>query len=204
MKLYTELQEKVSERTKLKTELDKIPKLQIFKRSELMGQINTLSEQIEDLKSEKSILLDELGCADDKDISKINSRIYDITEALAKMERHTDNCENGIKNALQEFDELYMQTADMDAMELIEERLRIRPQAEQEAETELRTAYKDSFSRDTFKESIHKIDNELHEDLYSEHSSIIRKLKAYKQQQQQEQTYPKPKQHSHDDEEWEL
>ena len=66
------------ERTKLKAELDKIPKLQIFKGSELMGKINTLSEQIEDLESEKSILLDELGCADDKDISKINSRILDV------------------------------------------------------------------------------------------------------------------------------
>ena len=119
------------------------------------------------------------------------------------MERHTDNCENGIKNALQEFDELYMQTADMDNMELIEERLRIRPQAEQEAETELKTAYKDNFSRDAFKDSIRITDNDLHEDLYAERSSIIRKLRAYKQQQQ-EQTYPKPKYQSHDDEEWEL
>ena len=164
-----------------------------------MGKINTLSEQIEDLKSEKSILLEELGCADDRDISKINDRIYDITDALAKMEKHTDNCKNGIKNALQEFDELYMQTADMDNMELIEERLRIRPQAEQKAETELRTAYKDNFSIDTFKESIRLTDNDLHEDLYSERSSIMRKLKAYRQQQQ-EQTYPKPKHKELDDE----
>ncbi len=203
LELYTEIKEKVAERKKLKAELDKIPKLQIFKRSELMGKINTLSEQIEDLKSEKSMLLKELGCADDRDISKINSRIYDITDALAKIERHTDNCKVGIKNALQEFDELYMQTADMDNMELIEERLRIRPQAEQEAETELKTAYKDNFSRDTFKDSIRITDNDLHEDLYAERSSIIRKLRAYKQQQQ-EQTYPKPKQQSHDNEEWEL
>ncbi len=198
LELYTEIKEKVAERKKLKAELDKIPKLQIFKRSELMGKINTLSEQIEDKKSEKSILLDELGCTDDKDISKINDRIYDITDALAKMERHTDSCKDGIKKALKEFDDFYIQTADIDSMELIEERLRIRPQAEQEAETELRTAYKDSFSRDTFKESISKTDNELHEDLYSERSSIIRKLKTYKQQQ--EQSYPKPKQKELDDE----
>lgn len=196
LELYTEIKEKVAERTKLKAELDKIPKLQIFKRSELIGKINTLSEQIEYLKSEKSILLDELGCADDKDISKINDRIYDITEALAKMERHSDNCKDGIKSALQEFDELYMQTADM---ELIEERLRIRPQAEQEAETELRTAYKGNFSRDTFKDSIRLTDNELHEDLCAERSSIIRKLKAYRKQQQNEQQYRKPKQKELDD-----
>ena len=199
LELYAEIKEKVRERKKLKAELDKIPKLQLFKRSELIGKINTLSEQIEDLKSEKSILLEELGCADDRDISKINDRIYDITDALAKMEKHTDNCKNGIKNALQEFDELYMQTADMDNMELIEERLRIRPQAEQKAETELRTAYKDNFSIDTFKESIRLTDNDLHEDLYSERSSIMRKLKAYRQQQQ-EQTYPKPKHKELDDE----
>ena len=92
-----------------------------------------------------------------------------------------------------------MQTADMDSMELIEERLRIRPQAEQEAETELKAAYKDNFSRDTFKDSIRLTDNELHEDLYAERSSIIRKLKAYRKQQQ-EQTYPKPKQKELDDE----
>lgn len=85
-----------------------------------------------------------------------------------------------------------MKTTDIDSMELIEERLRIRPQTEQEAETELKAAYKDNFSRDTFKDSIRLTDNDLHEDLYAERSSIIRKLKAYKQQQQ-EQTYPKPK-----------
>lgn len=119
------------------------------------------------------------------------------------MERHTDNCKNGIKNVLQEFDELYMQTAEMDGIELIEERLRIRPQAEQEAETELKAAYKDNFSRDIFKDSIRITDNDLHEDLYAERSSVSRKLKVYRKQQQ-EQTYPKPKKHSHDDEEWEL
>ena len=199
LELYTEIKEKVAERKKLKAELDKIPKLQIFKRSELMGKINTLSEQIEELLFDKNMLLKELGCADDKDISKINDRIYDITDALAKMERHTDSCKDGIENALKEFDELYMQTANMDSVELIEERLRIRPQAEQEAETELRTAYKDNFSRDTFKDSIRLTDNDLHEDLYAERSSIIRKLKAYRKQQQ-ERIYPKPKQHSHDDE----
>ena len=111
LKLYTEIKEKVAERKKLKAELDKIPKLQIFKRSELMGKINTLSEQIEELLFDKNMLLKELGCADDKDISKINDRIYDITDALAKMERHTDSCKDGIENALKEFDELYMQTA---------------------------------------------------------------------------------------------
>ena len=87
----------------------------------------------------------------------------------------------------------------MDGMELIEERLRIRPQAEQEAETELKAAYKDNFSRDTFKDSIRLTDNELHEDLYAEHSSITRKLKAYSRQQQ-EQIYPKPKQKKLDEE----
>ena len=199
LNLYMEIQEKAAKRTKLKAELDKTHKIQIFKRSELTRQINTLSEQIEELLFDKNMVLKELGCTDDKDIAKINSRIYDITNALAKMERHTDNCKDGIKNALQEFDELYMQTADMDGMELIEERLRIRPQAEHEAETELRTAYKENFSRDTFKKSIRITDNDLHEDLYSERSSIIKKLKAYSRQKQ-EQTYPKPKHKELDDE----
>lgn len=53
------------------------------------------------------MLLKELGCADDKDILKINDSIYDVTDALAKMERHADNCKDSIKNALQKFDEFY-------------------------------------------------------------------------------------------------
>lgn len=64
--------------------------------------------------------------------------------------------------------------------------------AEQEAETELKAAYKGNFSRDTFKDSIRLTDNELHEDLYTERFSITRKLKAYRKQHQ-EQTYPKPR-----------
>jgi len=198
-KLFSELKEKVAERKNLKAELDKIPKIQIFKRSELTGQINNLSEQIEELSFDKNMVLKELGCADDKDISKVNDRIYDISAALSKMEKHNEQDKENIQNTLQKFDELYMQTADMDSMELIQERLHIRPQAEQEAETELREAYKDNFSRDTFKDSIRLTDIDLHEDLYAERSSIIRKLKAYKQQQN-EQQYRKPKQHSHDDE----
>ncbi|MBQ4160467.1 MAG: hypothetical protein IJD83_06000 [Clostridia bacterium] len=59
--------------------------------------------------------------------------------------------------------------------------------------------YKDNFSRDIFKDSIRLTDKDLHEDLYAERSSIIRKLKAYRKQQQ-EQIYPKPKQKELDDE----
>ena len=47
--------------------------------------------------------------------------------------------------------------------------------------------------------SIRLTDNELHEDLYAERFSIIRKLKAYRKQQQ-EQTYLKPKHKELDDE----
>lgn len=60
LELYTELKEKFAERKKRKAELDKIPKLQIFKRSELMGKINTLSEQIEDLYAEHSSIIHKL------------------------------------------------------------------------------------------------------------------------------------------------
>lgn len=58
---------------------------------------------------------------------------------------------------------------------------------------------KDPLSRDTFRDSIRITDKELHEDLYTERSSITRKLKAYRKQQQ-EQTYPKPRQKELDDE----
>ena len=199
--LADEIRAKMNERKALTKQRDNTPKYQIFKHRELTKQINDLSEQIEELLSSKKMLLENLDCEEDKDIKKVNFRISDIEDALEQMKKHTDNCKNGIKTALQEFDELYEQTADMDTLELIQERLSFRPRAEQEAETELKTAYKDRFSRDTFKDSITATDKELQENLYAAHTSIVRELKRLQREQNQQEQ--RPRHHDREDD-WDM
>ena len=182
--IIDELSNKMTERKKLKFEQEKTPKMQLFRQRELTKQINTLSEEIEELSSEKSMLLADLECDNDRDISKINTRIYDMEDALSQMKRHNEQDKINIQNSIQKFDEIYKQAENMDDMELIQERLRIRPQSEQEAETELRAVYKDNFSEDTFNESIIKTDKDLHEDLKTYRTSLLRKLNRKKQQEQ--------------------
>lgn len=96
---YTAVAEQITakkkERKELQNQKKSTPVLRITIQRDLSRQIAKLTEEIEELKSEKLRLLNELKCADDKDIPKVQSEIAKIESALATMEKA--NSENTSK-----------------------------------------------------------------------------------------------------------
>jgi len=164
----------------------------IFKYCELTQQINELSEQIEELKTEKNTILANFNT---NDIQTVKNKITDIQKAMPVMERHSAESVAKLDNAGQEYAELKEQARNFDIDEFCELRRNIRPQIEYDTEAELYDIYGVSFSRGIFSTAKSETDNFIDgNEIYS----VRRQLENYKQQQN-EQKHEKY-QLSHDDE----
>lgn len=88
---YTAVAERITakkkERKELQNQKKSTPVLRITIQRDLSRQIAKMTEEIEELRSEKLRLLNELKCADDKDIPKEQSEIAKIESTLSTMEK---------------------------------------------------------------------------------------------------------------------
>lgn len=192
LSVATKLKSKIDERKVAQVEKEKTPPIKIFKYCELTQQINELSEQIEELKTEKNTILANFNT---NDIQTVKNKITDIQKAMPVMERHSAESVAKLDNAGQEYAELKEQARNFDIDEFCELRRNIRPQIEYDTEAELYDIYGVSFSRGIFSTAKSETDNFIDgNEIYS----VRRQLENYKQQQN-EQKHEKY-QLSHDDE----
>ena len=84
-----QLKERTKEKKALSAEKKATPVLKILRHKELTQRIATLTEEIEELRSEKSRLLDSLSCKDDSEISHFKKEVAD-TEQAAGSYTHLD------------------------------------------------------------------------------------------------------------------
>ena len=84
--IIDKLKSKISERKKKQVEKEKTPPIKIFKHRELTQIINDLSEQIEELKTEKHTILSNLNTTD---IKAVKDKITSIQKAIPIMEKHS-------------------------------------------------------------------------------------------------------------------
>lgn len=195
--IIAELKSKISERKQKQDEKAKTPPIKIFKHKELTQVINKLSEQIEELRTEKNTILANLNT---KDIQTVKNKIADIQKSVPVMERHSNESKTRLDNAQNEYAELKEQAQEFDIDELYDLRRNIRPQVEYDTEAGLYEIYGASFSRGIFNTAKSETDNSIDG---AEIYSVRRQLESYKQRQN-EQKHEKH-QLSHDDEdEWEL
>ena len=79
MKQYSSLVEKIREKSKerksLLAEQKELPFWNIPRKKELTSRIAELTELLEELQSEKAILLHNIECTDSKDVSKVRKKI---------------------------------------------------------------------------------------------------------------------------------
>ena len=190
--IIAELKLKISERKQKQDEKAKTPPIKIFKHKELTQAINELSEQIEELRTEKNTILANLNT---NDIQTVKTKIDDIQKAVPVMERHSNESKTRLDNAQKEYAELKEQAQNFDIDELYDLRRNIRPQVEYDTEAELYEIYGVSFSRGIFNTAKSETDNSIDG---AEIYSVRRQLENYKQWQNEQKR--ENHQLSHDDE----
>ena len=73
--MVDQIKETKRERTDLLAEKKELPFWNIPRKNELTARIAELTELLEELQSEKAILLDNMDCTDGKDVSKVRKKV---------------------------------------------------------------------------------------------------------------------------------
>ena len=143
---------KKKERKELQNKKKSTPVLRITIQRDLSRQIAKLTEEIEELKSEK------LKCADDKDIPKVQSEIAKIESTLATMEKATSENSSKLLKLQSQYKVYRERAKSFNPAEFMRARLKLRSAKEKSAQAKLKTAYGKNFNETTYYASIRDTD----------------------------------------------
>lgn len=113
LKRYNEVTQQTRQKTKarkaLVAEQKNTSKLNLIKQHDLSRQITTLTEEIEELLSEKENLLLDLGCADDAGVKAVQSEITAMEASLHKLDEQKEQYSVELDETLQQYKQLQSQ-----------------------------------------------------------------------------------------------
>ncbi len=189
MGLVRQIKEKTKGRKNLLAEKKETPFYQIPKLRDLARRIAELTEELEELQTEKEMLLRSLDCADDTGISSVKKDIAAMESALKKLEEQEAKYSAELDAALKEYSELKEQASELDAGELMEARLAIREEKERSAVTCVQDAYGEKYDSLMMFDSKRDVANLLHEE--AETRFVRERLRKKQQTKTQRQRKPK-------------
>ena len=113
LKRYNEVTQQTRQKTKarkaLVAEQKNTSKLNLIKQHDLSRQITTLTEESEELLSEKENLLLNLGCADDAGVKAVQSEITAMEASLHKLDEQKEQYSVELDETLQQYKQLQSQ-----------------------------------------------------------------------------------------------
>ena len=169
------------------------PVWNLAKRQDLAKQIATLAEDIEELRTEKAMLLRSLDCADDAAMNDVKKDIASMEAALKKQEEQESKYAAELESALQQYRELEAQATEFDAEELTDVRMELRPGMDRSTVVRIQSAYESQYSPFTMAEARMDVSNML-----DEHEKEPRSVRERLRNNQQEQTEPRKKEKDRD------
>ena len=189
---YTELVQEIrgknKERKSLLAKKKETPFYLIPKQHELSRRIAELTEELEELKSEKDMLLYSLECSDDAGIAAVKKDISAVEAALKKLSQQEEKYTAELNDALQQYADLKKQAAEFNPDELQDARFALRPAMERSAVDRVQSAYGNNYDPLMMHDGKQDVAGMLHEE--TEARSIREHLRQ-KQQAQQKQNKKK-------------
>ncbi len=156
---------KKKERKELQNQKKSTPTIKVITHRDLARRIAKLTEEIEELKSEKARLLTAMERTDDKDISTVNDSLDRMNSALAELDRREEKYTAELNEALQQYAEYKEQSQEFNAGEFGKARLENRSDKERNALNQISDSYGKHFSRSTFFSSVSDADMKLNDDI---------------------------------------
>ena len=146
--LVQQIKEKSKERKALIAEKKDLPVYRVKRHKALTVRIAELTEDLEELRSEKALLLQKFEYAEDAGAEAFRKDIATMEAGLKKLEAQEQKYSAELDKALAEYAELKAQAVDLDPVELYKAQQAIRPAQEKVAEQQLEDALqkKPSFS----------------------------------------------------------
>ena len=182
LRLVKQVKDKTKQRNLLFDERKATPVWNLAKQQDLAKQIATLSEDIEELRSEKAMLLHSLDCTDDAAMGDVKKDIAAMETALKKLDEQESKYATELESTLQQYQKPETQGAEYDADELLDTRLELRPGMDRSTVSRIQTAYGSQYSPFTMAEARRDVSNMLDEHEEETHS-VRDRLRNHQQEQ---------------------
>ena len=138
--------------------------LNILKQRELAKRIAQLSEDIEELRSEKAMILSRFDKTDDDGMKEVKKWVASMESSLQRLEQTEAKYQAELDAALAQFRELTGEAESMDKAELHAHRQILRKPYAQDARDRLQQAHGKQYSPITMMEAQQDVDHLLRED----------------------------------------
>ncbi len=185
--MLKQLKGKVRERRSLLDEKKTTPAIKVFRHRELAQEIAALTEDIEELKSEKALLLNQFNCTDDHGMAEVKKRIASMESSLERLGQQEKKCAVELDVAMERYAELQQKAATMDAIELDAACQSLRPSKEREAVLRLQATYGKKFDSTMLVQSWNDISEML--DKTIQQASIRQQIHSQDEYRQQRRTH---------------
>lgn len=156
---------KKKEQKELQNQKKSTPVIKVITHRDLAHRIAELTEEIEELKSEKARLLTAMERTDDKDVATVNDSLDRMKSALTELDKREEKYTAELNEALQQYAEYKEQAKEFNEGEFGKARLDIRPDKERNALNQISNSYGEHFSRSTFFSSVRDADMKLDDDI---------------------------------------
>ena len=143
--LVQQIKNKTKERKTLLAEKKATPFYQFVAHNDLAKQIAELTEDLEELKSEKTMLLSSFDCSEDTGIAEVKKSVAAMEENLKRLTKQEEKYAAELEDALKQFSELREQAKNVDSMELAEQRIALQREKIQSATSKIKAAYGEKF-----------------------------------------------------------
>ena len=189
--LVQQIKEKSKERKTLVAEKKALPIYHVRHHKALAVRIAELTEDLEELRSEKTLLLQKFEYAEDAGAEAFRKDIATMEAGLKKLEAQEQKYSAEMDKVLSEYAELKAPAAELDPVELYAARQAIRPEKELNAVEQLQRAYGDKYRPLAMLDSKRKASGLLHE--YADEQAVQKLKRAQQQKIQSEHTPPQSK-----------
>ena len=180
--LAKDIRDKTKERRSLLSEKEALSAVHVFRHRELAAKIAALTEDLEELRSEKNLLLASLSYTEEDAADQFPKDIAAMEQSLKRLEEQEQKYSAELDAALTEYTGLREQAQSVDPVQLYETKQTIRPVKEQEAENRAQQVYGEKYSPLLMFDSKKVVSRVLHEDM--ERQTVRRMMRQAQKEQQ--------------------
>ena len=180
--LAKDIRNKMKERRSLLSEKKSFSAVHVFRHRELAAKIAALTEDLEELRSEKNLLLASLAYSEENAADQFPKDFAAMEQNLKRLEEQEQKYSAELDAALNEYAGLREQAQGFDPVQLYEARQAIRPGKEQEAENQAQQVYVEKYSPLLMFDSKKAVSRMLDED--AERLAVRRMVRQTQKEQQ--------------------
>ena len=161
--IVKDIKAKTAERKSLQSEKRSLTPVHIIRHNKLSSRIAELTEDIEELKNQKNITLQDMYCETDKQVTGVEQRRNKNADMLKQLDKRNLELTEQKKNTVTEFEEVRSGIAPEDADTVQEERLAVRDEVMSGIRGSLQKMYGKKYSYEELKTASNTVSHELNE-----------------------------------------